>query len=554
MSNKAENKPENKKGSKNCDESSKLDAESMSANDIGHSGQLYDNSLDGSAVRNESEDQGSIISESLNQLPLRRSGRLLNSLKILDDKNEPPRALKSLAQIVDNGLCHRCASCVGICPTKVLGFDEDDYPKVTNLSACTDCDLCVRVCPGDEFSAPSIAQQLYQNFPEIYNTHGHFEEASITYATDKDIRYHSSSGGLVTGLLLSMLESKEIDGALVVTSDENIPWKGKPIIARNKADLIASLKSKYAISPTNVAFQEIIEKEGRYAIVGLPCQIHGFQKAARLNKKLKDRVVLSIGIFCHAAVEHEPMKWIWENEIPNKGKVKRYIPREGKHPGTPYVEYEDGKMEPVYFPKSKTYRPSSTEMLNVLYRLYTPERCMTCYDSTAEFADIAVGDPWMAPPEEGIDFYQGYSFTLARTEAGKAAIQRAEERDDVKVVRIREDQARASNIMMAYEKRNRAFRIIETRKRQGLAIPDYGFKIPKVRGKHLLQTEIGIITHIFCFMNWGKKTLLSIAFSPVGYWLLRMNYYRRELRIWIRDTKATLKEKRRGNWTKKGDK
>ena len=198
-----------------------------------------------------------------------------------------------------------------------------------------------------------------------------------------------------------MLESGEIDGALVVCSDDKVPWKGKPIIARTKEDLIASLKSKYAISPTNVAFQEIIDIPGKYAIVGLPCQIHGFQKAARLNKKLKDRVVLSIGIFCHAAVEHEPMQWMWNNVIKDQDNVKRFIPREGKHPGTPYVEYKSGEMAPVYFPEKKDYRPSSTEMLNVLYRLYTPSRCMTCYDSTAEFADIAVGDPWMAPPARG---------------------------------------------------------------------------------------------------------------------------------------------------------
>lgn len=486
-------------------------------------------------------------------IPLRKKGPLLSALALSKDTAhppEPPRALKSLAQIIDNDLCHRCGSCIGICPTKVLGLDHEDYPTVENLSACTDCDLCVRVCPGDEFSAPSIAKELFGKFPDIENTHGHFEEASITYAEDLEIRRNSSSGGLVTGLLASMLESGEIDGALVVTSDEKVHWKGKPVIARTKEQLLLSLKSKYAISPTNVAFQEIIEKEGRYAIVGLPCQIHGFLKAARLNKKLQQRVILSIGIFCHAAVEHEPMKWIWNNIIQEPDQVKRYIPREGKHPGTPYVEYQDGKIEPVYFPKSKSYRPSSTEMLNVLYRLFTPPRCMTCYDSTAEFADISVGDPWMAPPQEGIDFFQGYSFTLARTKVGKEAIKRAQERNAIKVVPIREDQARASNTMMATEKKNRAFRIIETRRRQGLAIPEYGVEIPRVTGKHLVKTEIGIITHIFCFLKRWKTIPLAFVFSPAGYWLLRMNYFRREARIFLRDKIAIWKERRLGRWKK----
>lgn len=485
-----------------------------------------------------------------NFIPLRKSGRLVSALKILNDSLEPPRALKSLAQIIDNDLCHRCGSCVGICPTQVLGLDSEEFPVVKNLNACTDCDLCVRVCPGDEFSAPSIAKELFGETPEIYNTHGSFKEANISYAADKEIRYQSSSGGLVTGLLLSMLENKEIDGALVVCSDENVPWKGKPIIARTKDDLMSSLKSKYAISPTNVAFQEIIDTPGKYAIVGLPCQIHGYHKASKLNKKLKERVVLSVGIFCHAAVEHEPMRWIWNNIVSDKENVDRFIPREGKHPGTPYVKYKDGTMMPLYYPQKKGYRPSSTEMLNVLYRLYTPPRCMTCYDSTAEFADIAVGDPWMAPPQEGIDFYQGYSFTLARTERGVVALKNAENRQDIFVVPIREDQARRSNIMMAYEKRNRAFRVIETRRRQGLAIPDYDFKIPKVLGKHLIQTEIGILTHIFCFMKTGKIPILKYTFSSFGYYLLKLNYIKRQIRIWLRDTLARYRESKRTSESK----
>ena len=117
--------------------------------------------------------------------PLRKTGPFISPLKVLNDTAEPPRALKSLAQIIDNDLCHRCGSCVGICPTQVLGLDGQEFPQVKNLSACTDCDLCVRVCPGDEFSAPSIAKELFNTVPEIYNTHGHIEEASITYAVDK---------------------------------------------------------------------------------------------------------------------------------------------------------------------------------------------------------------------------------------------------------------------------------------------------------------------------------------------------------------------------------
>lgn len=476
---------------------------------------------------------------------LRKSGVLVEPLRE-NQQDEPPRALKTLSRIIDGDLCHRCGSCVGICPTSVLAVSDEGYPVVKNLASCTDCDLCVKVCPGDEFSVPNLAKELFDTIPEIWDMHGHFKQAYLSYGMKHGIREGSTSGGTITGLLVSMLEQGKIDGAVLVASDPNTLWKGKPIIARTKEEILSTMKSKYAIAPTNAILDQIIKHDGRYAIVGLPCQIHGYLKAAELNKKIKERVVLSIGLFCHAAVEHDPMHAIWsgiDNKI--KEKATRFISRIGKHPGTPHLELNDGSYYPVYFPKAKKYRPSSLEILNILYRLYTPSRCMTCYDSTAEFADIAVGDPWMAPPDDSIDFHQGYSFVLARTDRGVAALENAKETEDIKLVSITPEHARSSNLMMGHEKRGRAFRIIETRRRQGLPVPEYGVAIPKASGKELILTEINIFTHILCFVDWKKTKLaiLKLWLSPLGYVALRLNYIKRQFRNWRRDTLYKIRNK-----------
>lgn len=391
---------------------------------------------------------------------LRRSGPLVEPYqKPIASETEPPRALKALARIIDGGLCHRCGSCVGICPTDVLAVDREEYPVVKNLSACTDCDLCVRVCPGDELNVKEIAEQLYGEVPDIHDMHGHFEQAYLCHANDAEVRENSTSGGAVTGLLLSLIERKIIDGAIVITSDETELWKGVPTVARTREQLVASMKSKYAISPTNSVFSEVRKIEGRYALVGLPCQIHGYHKAAALDRRIRDRIVLTIGLFCHAAVEHDPMNYVWDKLGDEKKDAVRFISRVGKHPGTPHLLKKDGSLTPVYFPKAKGYRPSSMEILNIFYRLYTPKRCLTCYDSTSEFADIAVGDPWFTPPE-GVNFYDGYSFVLARTHRGQQALQDASAAGHLGLREISPEMARTSNVMMGEEKRGRAFRVI----------------------------------------------------------------------------------------------
>ncbi len=481
-----------------------------------------------------------VPSPAMDSPTLRNGGAFVTALNWSTDRDSTtPRALRSLGKIVDGGLCHRCGSCVGICPTGVLGLDSEDYPSVHNVSACTDCDLCVKVCPGDEFDIQQAYREAYNSDTDLTLTHGHFTEAYLSYATDPDIRERSTSGGLVTAILLDQLRTKSIDGAIVITSDPDQLWKGKPIVARTEQEILSAMKSKYAICPTNSVFNEIREIPGRYALVGLPCQIHGFVKAARLDQRLRERVVLTLGLFCHAAVEHEALKIIWRSLGDKVQKASRYISRVGKHPGTPHLEMEDGSLYPVYFGEKDGYRPSSMEVINIVYRLYTPARCLTCFDASAEFADIAIGDPWMAPPHSGIDFYKGWSFALVRSPRGREAMQQCLDHGHIVNESVTRREALACNRMMSTEKRWRAFRVIETLRRQGKPIPAYGphgFRFPRQSGKQFLKTEIHMFTHVFCHLPRLRGAVLKLTLSNVGYTLLWLNSQRRSLRFLLRDS------------------
>jgi len=187
------------------------------------------------------------------------------------------------------------------------------------------------------------------------------------------------------------------------------------------------------------------------------------------------------------------------------------------------------------------------EIINILYRLYTPPRCLTCYDSTSEFADIAVGDPWLPPPADDIDFYEGYSFALSRTATGEKFLTSALRDGKIQLRRLDADIARTSNTMMGIEKRWRAFRVIETHRRQGKAIPNYHFQIPKASGKHLLLTEANMLSHMFCFIKKGRLQLLRFTFSDYGYALLWLNNKRRVFRNWRKDFIARSKRRLSGD-------
>lgn len=478
---------------------------------------------------------------------LRSPGSFLDRLSWETDRDvRTPRALRGLAHIVDGGLCHRCGSCVGICPTGVLGLDSEEYPTVQKLQACTDCDLCVKVCPGDEFDVVDAFKKRFGSDYDFTNTHGEFIEGLVAHSSDPMIQERSTSGGLVTAILLHLIDKGEIDGAVVIASDPTHIWKGRPIVARNRESILDAMKSKYAITPTNAAFAEIRTIPGRYALVGLPCQIHGYIKAAELDPRLKERVVLTIGLFCHAAIEHEAFRVIW-NSLGQLGtRAVKYISRVGKHPGTPHIELDDGTQHPVYFGRKRGYRPSSIEMINIVYRLYTPTRCMTCFDASAEFADIAVGDPWMAPPSPDVDWYKGWSFAMVRSEKAKTVCAELLAEGKARIEYLTRRETLACNRLMATEKRWRAFRVVETLRRRGLAIPAYGsslFRFPKQSGKQFVKTELHMLTHVFCYLPKLRAKVLRFMLSDGGYGLLWLNHKRRALRVGVRDGIESLRRR-----------
>ena len=69
---------------------------------------------------------------------------------------------------------------------------------------------------------------------------------------------------------------------------------------------------------------------------------------------------------------------------------------------------------------SCTYEQSWGEVLSN----HVQWRCKLCLDHTGEFADIAVGDPWYRPIQEG---EMGSSLIVARTDVGKRYVETSDQ-------------------------------------------------------------------------------------------------------------------------------
>lgn len=315
---------------------------------------------------------------------------------------------KTITEVAKDGLCTGCGTCISLCPCSAIELFKDDskgiYLPRLNEEKCNQCGICYQVCPGHSVDFKQLNQDIFGKEPEDILL-GNYLGCYIGHATDYNIRYNSSSGGLVTALLLFALEEGIIDGALVTRMNKDKPLEPYPFIAKTREEVIEASESKYCPVPAKIALKEILEKDGKYAVVGLPCHLHGIRRAEMVNKKLRERIVLHVGIFCGTTKTFLATEFQLRRMGIKKEEVARIAYRGEGWPGSMTVELNDSqrRVSELYY---YYYYDSK-------FGSFTPWRCTVCPDQVAKLAEISLGDAWL--PEVKKDDKVGTSIIISRT-------------------------------------------------------------------------------------------------------------------------------------------
>ena len=323
---------------------------------------------------------------------------------------------KSIKKTVKVNLCTGCGTCIALCPNEALKLTinekEGIYMPELDEEKCNNCGTCFSICPGHEVDFKQLNLEIFGKEPEDILI-GNYLNCYIGHATDYDIRYNSASGGLITQLLIFALEEGIIDGALVTKMKKDNPLEPEPFIARTREEIIDASKSKYCPVPANIALREILESEEgkRFAVVGLPCHIHGIRKAEQINEKLKEKVVLHIGLFCGHTPNFLGTEFLLNKMLSvKKEDVKKLDYRGEGWPGGISVTLKSG---------DKKFMPYN-DAWGVFGLFFYPIRCTLCCDGVCELADISFADAWL--PELESDTI-GESIIISRTEISEKILQ-----------------------------------------------------------------------------------------------------------------------------------
>ncbi len=338
-------------------------------------------------------------------------------------------------EIVKNDLCIGCGTCAGVCPHKVLEIEDNKYGEYVpcEVQACDSrCGLCLEVCPfRNNENETQMGAKIYGSIEGINYLleTGYYLDSYVGYSNN--FRQSSASGGMATWLLTKLLKEDVVDYVVCPSPQKNSEKLFSFEILKDENFVKAASGSVYYPVEMSEVIQKIREVPGRYAVTGLPCFIKALRLVAQKNRKLRERIVFTIGLVCGQMKSKNYTKYIAALAGNDDFQKVESIYYRGKSPekfaSNYYYQFTDeqGSQHKIFWNEG-----ISEAWTN---RWFTPNACNYCDDVFAELADVTFMDAWL--PEYSKDS-KGTNLVLVRSPEILTLIQEGMEKGEISANKI----------------------------------------------------------------------------------------------------------------------
>ena len=314
-----------------------------------------------------------------------------------------------LKEVIEPGLCTQCGSCVGLAGGKLTFKEKGSIPTPHLVTKDNDLpQACRLACPARHCSFPDLNRSTFGDLPSNWLS-GRITKSRIGFSKSETIRRGAASGGAITSILLYLLNSHKISGAICLKMGAEVPYLAKPIIARTPEEILECSQSVYSVSPVNTILSEIKEDDGPLAYVGLPDQVASIRKLQKEGHPSVKNIRYIIGPYVGTQMYFESIRsFLRSNGVDSENEIIDLKYRAGEWPGKLRIELKDGRV-----------LQADKFHYNYLIPFYLTSSSLQAVDFSNELTDISVGDAWSPKYEKE---KKGFSVILSRSEVGEAII------------------------------------------------------------------------------------------------------------------------------------
>lgn len=338
--------------------------------------------------------------------------------------------MNNIDAITQSQLCNGCGTCYSICPRSAITIQKNAQFGVltanVNADKCTNCGLCREVCHSDDI----ISGKQLMNIDLI----GAYNGIYSGYSMDDALRYRASSGGIVSSLLRYLKTNSIIDGFVLIKPSTGSPLDYSAFISHDIDDILRYAGTRYFPIPVNMILKELSQMNGKFVIIGTPCQISALRKYEGRNKSLSEKILLRISFFCGGVPNRNAYSYYMKAHGIDEQRV-RSIYRGIGWPGNNVFEFDDGETICISR-RPKTFLAQIYHTL-AFFPIFAQKRCLLCNDRFGIASDISVGDAWL---EEYRSDKMGTSLIISRSSTARSILSDMQQEKTIFLRKVTEEQ------------------------------------------------------------------------------------------------------------------
>lgn len=408
--------------------------------------------------------------------------------------------------VISTGNCTHCGACAGLNPT-LIGLEETrsgPLPKLLREIQPSDqagLDLAHAICPGRGIPFAELFDWLGRDWQS--RLMGPYLRLYTGHATDPVVRRQAASGGILSRVLIELVESGRVSAAILIRQGVPTPERASPVIARSREEILASAQSVYAVTPMLDILPRLEDVPGRLAFVGLPDQVAALRMLQAAGHPTALRFDFIAGPYTGTNMYHGAVRaFLRAQGVADSVAIESLKWRAGEWPGYLEVKTAGGgvyRAEKFYY--------------NYLIPFYISLACQLTPDFTNELTDLSVGDAWSPKFEK---MRGGHSVVAARSPLAVDVLSSLAERGEIQLEPIDEASALAMHGHMLDFKKRGSFIRIERRRRRGIPAPEFGYRPAEIPlARRIVEM---VISGSFAIgrLSLAKRTVEALPLALVG--------------------------------------